>query len=48
MSLFVISLAMSMRFGEKAGPWFGGSSILASSHDTFSVREMRSETSILG
>ena len=47
MSLLVISLARSMRFGEKVRPWFGGSSILASSYDTFSVRETRSETSML-
>ena len=47
MSLLVISLARSMRFGEKAGPWFRESSILASLHDTFYVREMRSKTFML-
>ena len=46
MSLLVISLARSLRFGEKVRPWFGGSSILASSHDTFFMREMRPETSM--
>ena len=47
MSLLVISLARSLRFGEKVRPGFGGSSILASSHDTFFMREMRPETSML-
>ena len=36
-----------MRFGEKAGPWFKESSILASSHDTFYVWEMTSKTFML-
>ena len=47
MSLLVISLARRMRFGEVVGAWLGGSSILASSQVTFSVRDMRSETSMM-
>ena len=47
MSLLVISLARSMRFGEKVRPWFRESSILASSYVTFFVQETRSETSML-
>lgn len=47
MSLLVMSLVRSMSFGEVEGPWFGGSSILASSQETFSEREIRSETSMV-
>ena len=41
-----MSLAKRMRFGEVDEIWFGGSSSLGSSQEKFSVREMRSETSI--
>ena len=45
-SLEVMSLAKRMRFGQVDEIWFGGSSSLGSSQEKFSVREMRSETSI--
>ena len=42
-----MSLARRMRFGEVDEIWFGGSSSLGSSQEKFSVREMRSETSMV-
>lgn len=46
MSLLVISLARKMRLDVVMEAWLGGSSILVSSQVTFSVRDMRLETSM--
>ena len=47
MSLLVISLARKVRLDVVMEAWLGGSSILVSSQDTFSVHDMRSETSMV-
>ena len=46
MALLDISFPRRMREGAFVVDWFGGSSMNASKHEHFSVRAMRSKTSI--